>query len=608
LELEAITATDTGNVGGANLILMGPPELDQRLNMPALARIRQRSRLGQKIAALNSQDVSAYLEHTVRFAGVEAHKLFDDDVAQALFQLSGGVPRVINNICDAALAEAYEQNQNTVTRQLALTVAADVYGLEPVIDESSPIVETQPEPEPVAKPEPKAEPVAQVETVTAPPAPDLPPVVAASLAQEEEEISERADLIDITANQPALKAGVDLPYVPPTVDDALPSAELPEPESFNDTADDLPMLSNSMRIDGPITPAPISDENVVPPIVKTSPVPDLDALEAAITAARGGDAEHDQTDTCLPNLNFEDEIPRTEVEAEAEPELAQNPWPAPDISVNPSPVSNTEIEPLPEPVPVPAPQAEATPQPEPVIETAPEPVIEAEPAPEPEPEPAPELVFEPEPVFDAPPEAPPEPVVDEAPDAVAEEIAEITLDKSIDSSLEDQRAEGNKLDAIAASLDETATLEDLSDMMAETLFGIEFEQIAQEALKNPPAAGTLPGETDVLATDAFESPENSTPANDPGVEPSPVMLESEEPEKTPTVSVPIINALPESEESEPRVGVPGVAPDSIENQFQTEITQTMKTIDPANLPNAELDAEDEKPGGLFGRFKKTFRG
>ena len=144
--------------------------------------------------------------------------------------------------------------------------------------------------------------------------------------------------------------------------------------------------------------------------------------------------------------------------------------------------------------------------------------------------------------------------------------------------------------------------------MAETLFGIEFEQIAQEALKNPPAAGTLPGETDVLATDAFESPENSTPANDPGVEPSPVMLESEEPEKTPTVSVPIINALPESEESEPRVGVPGVAPDSIENQFQTEITQTMKTIDPANLPNAELDAEDEKLGGLFGRFKKTFRG
>ena len=256
LELEAITATDTGNVGGANLILMGPPELDDRLNIPALARIRQRSRLGQKIAALDARDVAAYLEHTVRSAGVEPSALFDDDVALALFQLSGGVPRVINNICDAALAEAEDQNQNTVTRQLVLTVAADVYGLEPVVDESSateltqpeaymaeqpPVAkpEPEPEPEPVARIELAAEPVTQVESVTAPPAPDLPPVVAASLAQEEAEISERADLIDITANQPALQVEVDLPYVPPIVEDAQSPAELPEPESFGDTADDF---------------------------------------------------------------------------------------------------------------------------------------------------------------------------------------------------------------------------------------------------------------------------------------------------------------------------------------------------------------------------------
>ena len=143
--------------------------------------------------------------------------------------------------------------------------------------------------------------------------------------------------------------------------------------------------------------------------------------------------------------------------------------------------------------------------------------------------------------------------------------------------------------------------------MAETLFGFEFEHIAQEALKNPPATGTLPGDTDVLASDVLTS--STTPANDPGEEPSPVMLdaESQEQDRSPTVSVPAINMQPPSQEPAAQVSDPSADPDSIENQFQTEITQTMKTIDPANLPNPEPDEDGEKPAGLFGRLKKTFR-
>ena len=47
-------------------------------------------------------------------------------------------------------------------------------------------------------------------------------------------------------------------------------------------------------------------------------------------------------------------------------------------------------------------------------------------------------------------------------------------------------------------------------------------------------------------------------------------------------------------------------PGSIEDQFQTSITQTLKIVDPDSLPNADGNAE--KSGGLFGRIKKTFKG
>ena len=435
------------------------------------------------------------------------------------------------------------------------------------------------------------------------PALDLPPIVAAALAQEEEEAPEQRSGIEITGLMPELNAQ-GMPADDAPSEAANISAEIPETESFNDTADDLPMLSNSMRIDGPITPAPINGVNkTVEPAVahKNPPVPDLDALEAAITAARGGDSQFDKTDTHLPKFDAE---PVVELEAETAPEFA--PEPKPEV------MAEIEPEPLPEPEFESAPEIEPEPEQEPELAAVLE--VESEPLPEPEPEPMPEL--EPEPVPELAIEAEsapqlneaveieplPEPVFEEEPAKVAEAMPEITLDQS----LEDQRVEGNKLDVMAAELANVHSLEDVSDIMAETLFGIEFEQIAQEAVKNPPASGTLPGETDVLASPALAN--SGTPANDPGEEPSPVMLdpEPEEPVSSPTVSVPAINMLPPTDDSVAPVSVNTVEPDTIENQFQTEITQTMKAIDPANLPNLEDD--DEKPGGLFGRLKKSFRG
>ena len=379
----------------------------------------------------------------------------------------------------------------------------------------------------------------------------LPPIVADALAQEEQEATDSSPPVDLADLLPELELP-DAPIDEAKIEDTgqhipmefQPDAELDMPASqlspvnnskeallmSTATFDNLPTLSNSMRVRiPPADGAPAEEQSdtghdkVIPD--KKSAVPDLDALQAAITAARGDPVEPQTSDTVtLPKPDFEQPPTETEPVATADPATA----------------------------PEPEPMATA----EPAAETA-----EAKP-----------------------------------------DLAEITLDKT----LEDQRIEGQKLDEMAAELANADSLEDISDVMAETLFGIEFEQIAKEALANPPATGSLPGEDDVIASPVVaSSAPDVPPANDAVSEPSPVMLEEQ---KNQTVSVPAVNVLEPAADPAPRVSVPDVAPDSIENQFQTEITQTMKTIDPDNLPNPETADEDEKPGGLFGRLKKTFKG
>ena len=186
--------------------------------------------------------------------------------------------------------------------------------------------------------------------------------------------------------------------------------------------------------------------------------------------------------------------------------------------------------------------------------------------------------------------------------------AQITLDRT----LEDQRKEGQKLDKMAAELANASSLEDISDVMAETLFGEEFEAIAAEALANPPATGTFPDkEADVVASPATaDSAPAEQPANDPITEPSPVMLDPVEATTDPRPSEVVPSSgqdqtsLPASDAAQPKV-------DSIDDQFQTGITRTLKSpkggIPGSSSTGAGITEDEQKPG-LLGRLKRSFKG
>ena len=129
-ELEALTAADTGDAIGANIILMGPPDLGQFLKDPALARLKQRVRRRETVAEFSQAEVTGYLKHCIRQAGGDYDAIFEQGVDQIVYGCSDGVPRVINTLCENVLEAAAESGLQRITTGLMHEVASDNYTYE----------------------------------------------------------------------------------------------------------------------------------------------------------------------------------------------------------------------------------------------------------------------------------------------------------------------------------------------------------------------------------------------------------------------------------------------------------------------------------------------
>lgn len=138
VELEALTAADSGATSSANLILMGQPDLHDLLGKSDLARLKQRVRQRMEVAPLTGAEMHGYLKHAVRQAGGEYDSIFDEGVADIVLGCSEGIPRLINTLCEEALGAATEDNLAKVTTELMAKIAESTFGYE--VSLATPIV------------------------------------------------------------------------------------------------------------------------------------------------------------------------------------------------------------------------------------------------------------------------------------------------------------------------------------------------------------------------------------------------------------------------------------------------------------------------------------
>jgi len=126
-ELRLYTNINADGEQFLQIVLVGQPELRDILRAPELAQMAQRVSVEYHIEPLGWQDTANYIRHRLATAsneeGVEsASHIFDSVAIAVIFYFSGGVPRLINTLCDFALVHAYAMALQTINHTVALEV------------------------------------------------------------------------------------------------------------------------------------------------------------------------------------------------------------------------------------------------------------------------------------------------------------------------------------------------------------------------------------------------------------------------------------------------------------------------------------------------------
>jgi len=107
------------------LVLVGQPELAERLNEQSLRQLKQRVALRCEVAALNLLDTASYIVSRIRTAGGNTTKLFTREAVTLIHEAARGIPRTINVLCDNALISGFALRHQPVDRDIVLEVCRD---------------------------------------------------------------------------------------------------------------------------------------------------------------------------------------------------------------------------------------------------------------------------------------------------------------------------------------------------------------------------------------------------------------------------------------------------------------------------------------------------
>jgi general secretion pathway protein A len=127
-QLRLLTNLETDTRKLLQIVLIGQPELRDRLAEPAMEQVAQRVIARYHLEPLAEAETPVYVRHRMAVAGLNGALPFDDAALRRIHRLARGVPRRINLLCDRALLGAYAQQRNTVTVPMVEQAAREVFG------------------------------------------------------------------------------------------------------------------------------------------------------------------------------------------------------------------------------------------------------------------------------------------------------------------------------------------------------------------------------------------------------------------------------------------------------------------------------------------------
>ncbi|MDH3481212.1 MAG: AAA family ATPase [Gammaproteobacteria bacterium] len=133
-EIRMISGIETHKEKVLRIILTGQPELRDKLDAPSLKQLVQRVRLRFHLEALDRRETEEYIKHRLAVGGHEEDDLFTDGCFDIIYRFSGGVPRLINTLCDTALLCAFADEKASVNETDILAAVDELNWKEHVSD------------------------------------------------------------------------------------------------------------------------------------------------------------------------------------------------------------------------------------------------------------------------------------------------------------------------------------------------------------------------------------------------------------------------------------------------------------------------------------------
>jgi general secretion pathway protein A len=125
-EIRLLSNLETSTSKLLQIMLVGQPELADMLAKPELRQLRQRIVLRHKLRPFTEDEMNHYVDERLRLAGYTGKALFKNAALRELYRVTGGIPRLINVVCDGALLIGYGREHATLDAGVIREVADDL--------------------------------------------------------------------------------------------------------------------------------------------------------------------------------------------------------------------------------------------------------------------------------------------------------------------------------------------------------------------------------------------------------------------------------------------------------------------------------------------------
>jgi general secretion pathway protein A len=124
-ELRLMSNLETGREKIVQLVLAGQPELEEKLRQPEHRQLRQRIALHVRLRPLGRDEVATYIRTRLQHAGSPDVELFTPDATERIAEVTRGIPRIVNVLCDSCCTTAFVTESRRVTRAIVDEAWAD---------------------------------------------------------------------------------------------------------------------------------------------------------------------------------------------------------------------------------------------------------------------------------------------------------------------------------------------------------------------------------------------------------------------------------------------------------------------------------------------------